>query len=227
MSTKITAWYSGIGELNEKAEAKGYTVETGSPVISVLQSELLASPAVKKALRVEPPGVRSTALSELWSFQYDEVASFLNHFSVDIDSNYLNELDTDLSQIIYDDQNQIRSILLCRSNEEEIFVEILLGSTKASEYIMAVLQSFIKAAAETSRDDRRIVMVTATGTVLPLLKRVLDKKYEITELGEVRITRDEADEEFLAVLSRAEETNPYQRNIRWKCPWGIQKKEGA
>ena len=222
MSTKITAWYSGIGELNEKADSKGYTVEQGSAVVSVLQSELLASPAVKKALRVEPSGSECKALSDLWSFQNETVVSFLNRFSVEIDSDYLEEMDEELSQIIYDGEDQIRALLLCRSNEEEIFVEILLGATKASEYIMTALQSFIKAAAE-SQKDRHIVMVAATKTILPLLRRVLDKKYEIKELGTVNLTRDDADEEFCQALSEAENTNPYQKNIRWKCPWGLQK----
>ena len=221
MSERILAWYSGIEELNDTAKEKGFEVEDGVGVLAVQKSELLNSPAVKKTLRIEFPGIHSIAFSELWTYQYEDILNYLKKCFVEVPDDYLEELDENLSQIVYDDKDRIRGMILCRTNEEEVLIELLLGSKKASHFIMAALQGFALALEKTAEEDAQITMLAATDTVIPLLKRVLDKKYQYRELGVVHCIRGEADPAFISSLSEAEEECLYQKNIRWKYPWSM------
>ena len=223
MGSEITSWYSEITELNEIAKRKGYTVEQGSFVCSVNQSELLSSPAVKKALRVEMPGVQCLRFSELWDYQLDEVNKFLKQNNMDIKEDYLDDLDEELSQIVYDDKDRMRAMILCRSNKEEVFVDLLIGATKTSEFIMTALQGFVRSAEKSGLDDRKVVMLAASDTVMAILKRVMHKKYEISEIGTALHTDDDIDEEFVEELEKAEKDFLCQKNIRWKYPWSLNK----
>ena len=221
MSEEILAWYSGIEELEETAKKKGYAVESGVGVLSVQKTELLKSAAVQKTLRVSFPGIQCMAFSELWTYQYEDIVTFLQKRFLEMSEDYLEELDGSLSQVVYDDKDRIRGLLLCRTGEDEILIEQLLGAKKATQYIMTALQGFVRALEKREEEEMRITMLAAADTVIPLLNRVLDKKYQYQELGVVHSIREEADEDFLSSLSEAEEECLYQKNIRWKYPWSL------
>ena len=65
-------------------------------------------------------------------------------------------------------------------------------------------------------------MVAAQDVVQMLLRRMLDKKYTIEELGFVHFITlgpEESDPELLSACRQAEKTSVIQQNISWKLPW--------
>ena len=225
MDENAVFWFSGIEGLDTAAKSRGIEIETGAEVVSVRQTELLASPAVKKALRVDFPGVECMSFSELWDYQYEEIKDFLNKYSLELDEDYLENLDNRFSQIVYDEKDRIRAMLLCKASNEEILVELLIGATKASEYILTVLRGFMRVV-EKESTERQIVMLAVSDNVLPLLKRLLDKRYTFSRLGEVHSAQNRIDDKFAEMIKEAEESCFYQKNIQWKCSWAKQVHSG-
>ncbi len=164
----------------------------------------------------------STAFAELWQYQFEQVLNFLNKFGMELDNGYMDSLDRKLSQIVFDKKDNIRSLLLCRTVDEETLVELLIGATKASEFILVGLQGFMRAVEQEGEKDMRIAMLTATDNVVPLMKRLLDKRFSYKTLGEVHSTSGDCSSEFTDMIKAAEESCLYQRNIQWKCPWAGQ-----
>lgn len=216
----MISWYSGMKDLDELAEKKGYAPKEGAAVVSVQRTEVLSSSAVKKAMRVGLSDRNCLALGELWSYQYDEVSQFLSRCHIEKEEAWLDEFDGTLSQIVFDKNDRVRAVILCSGISDGILVDLLLGTANASEYLMTALQAFIRAAGgyKTEGEDR-ICMVVSQEMVLKLLRRVLDKKYEIVEIGRAHFLEEEADTEFLGAMEEAGAKAPLQENISWKIPW--------
>lgn len=224
----MICWYSGLEEMEELAKQKGYSPEQQIPVLSVEREELIASSAVKKSMHVSLENMNCLALGELWSYQYEEVSQFLSRCHIEKDDSWLDEFDGALSQIVYDSSDRIRAIVLCTGNEEGIFVDLLLGAANASEFLMTALQAFIRAASDWKASGQdRIYMVSAQEIVPKLLRRMLDKKYEITEIGNAMSIPDLDDEDFAVACDHVAESSIIQRNINWKIPWAKDFKPSA
>lgn len=217
----MICWYSGVEEIETLAKEKGYAPQRSVPVLSVNRKELLSSSAVKKSLNVGMQNVSCLALGELWSYQYEEVTRFLSRCHIEKDGAWLDGFDTTLSQVVFDANDKIRAIVFCSGTEEGIFVNLLLGAANASEYLMTALQAFIRAAADyEQKGEDRIYMVSAQEIVPKLIRRVLDKKYEIAEIGSVQCMDSEPDDdEFADACEKAAETSVIQKNIIWKIGW--------
>ncbi len=216
----MICWYSGLEEIEELANKNGYSPEERIPVLSVEREELLNSSAVKKSLHVSLENMNCLALGELWSYQYEEVSQFLQRCHIEKDDTWLDGFDGTLSQIVYDQSDRIRAIVLCVGNEDGIFVDLLLGASNAAEFLMTALQAFVRAASSwkaTGQD--RIYMVSAQEIVPKLLRRMLDKKYEIAELGNVMCIPETDDPDFTGACDQAGEASLIQRNVNWKIPW--------
>ena len=213
-------WYSGLEQIEALAAEKGISPEEGVPVISVKRLELLGSSAVKKSLNVVSKGMHCAPLGEIWNYQYDEIVAFLGKRHIEMTEERLDRFAPELSQIVYDDQERVRAVLLCTSDADGIFVHLLLGSSNAAEFIMTVLQGFIKAAMEKKANENdRIYMVAAQDMVAKLLRRMLDKKYQIEVLGRVHCLKTEEDAELAAACREEENKSLVQKNIGWKMAW--------
>lgn len=213
-------WYSELGHLDELAKKKGFEVETGVSVFSVSQEELLNSVAVKKIRKIKLPAIDSMAFDELWSYQYEDVAKFLMNCGIEKTDEWLDRFDGNLSQIVYNAKDKIKALLLATKEGDDTLVHLLIGATKQTEYIMTALKGFANAI-DSRGDGGNITVVAARDTVLPLLRRLLDKKYDIDEIGKVhRVSfQEQADEELLKACEEAEQDSAIQNNIGWKVSW--------
>ena len=224
----MICWYSELEEIETLAKEKGYTPTGNIPVLAVNRGELLSSSAVKKSLNVGLSNASCLALGELWSYQYEEVTQFLNRCHIEKDGTWLDEFDGMLSQVVYDQSDRIRAIVLCTGTEDGIFVDLLLGAANASEFLMTALQAFLRAASDyEKKGEDFIYMVSAQEIVLKLIRRVLDKKYEIAEIGSVRCVDDAEDADIAGACEQAAGTSLLQKNITWKIPWANEFKSAA
>ena len=97
--------------------------------------------------------------------------------------------DEDLSGIVYNQDMNIASFILSYTQGEEIIIECLYGTKKGDpRYIMAALQGFAREMITLRLLNmyRNITVIEANATVGPLLRRLLDGKYEVMDDGTVK-----------------------------------------
>lgn len=220
MEEQIVAWYSELHEIEEIAKKRGYRVKDGAPVLSIRKEVLLSSPLLKKALHIQSPKSNCLSFEELWGYQYDEIALFLKKRGIDRPSAWLTRFDPSLSQVVYDEKDKVRALLLSSTKDWEIFIELLLGSHHAAEHIMSALQGFVIALIQWKGEEKIITMVAAGGLVRNILVHMMGKNAEIQEIGRVRMIQDNIlDEELLQACEKGKKESRIQENISWKVQW--------
>ena len=215
----------------------GFESRETDSIISVATEDLLSSAGIEKSLRMKFPGMETFSLEDLMTFQREELSEFLNRHHYAVTEDGLEKFDAALSAVTYDDQYKPRAVLLATRGEKEILVELLIGfSTKNPQYILSACQAFVNSIKNEGLKDeyKNITMLTLNASVIPLLRRLLDKEYElvtrsvvvhaekkpedrgseINELEEAKNADDNSD-----VISR----NIYQKNINEKYSWIMEK----
>lgn len=223
MSEHVYAWLDSLAEVEQIAAHKQYIIEEGAPILSVGLNELLDSTGVQKALRVNFPNMECYSFGELWDMEYMDIVRMLRKVSLGLTVDEVKSYDKELSQIVYDANNIIRAAILVNKAEDGYFVDLLIGTSRQSQYIMTAAQRFIIAVKTMAVNDYgRISTFAANQVVKPLLERVLDKGVEIKEEGRIHYVRLESpDEELTEAIERACEAFPNQKNIAWKTPWSL------
>ena len=228
MSDKMVSWYSGFTEISDIAKKKGYAVEQEEAVLSVKREELLGSDAVQKALRANFPGADVVPFSDLWGFQLDNIDELFRKFHIGISGDEVENYDSDLSHAVMDSDGRVRAMLLARVVDQDVFVDLLVGATKETQFILMSIKGFIEALKE-REECENITMLASSPAVEAMLKRALNKGSGIEELGRVlSISSPEAlnDPELTDALEKAAAESVVQKNTWWKHPWARKKLQG-
>ena len=144
--------------------------------------------------------------------------------------------DEHLSALTYDDKYTPRSILLATRGDGEILVELLLGfSVKNPLFMLSVCQKFAEGLIEQNLKEEypTISMLTLNENVVPLIRRLLDKEYEIKTRAKIlhaeKCPEDRGTEiaelEEAAGAEESPEGFMIQNNINEKYTWYMDKKK--
>lgn len=224
-------------KLMEIAGLLGYEIQDSYSIIGVNLKELFLSKAVKKSLGMKFEGISYYPLRDLMMYQLSELADFWEEENIPLKAADIGRFDEDLSGIAYDENMKIRSVILVCASGEDILIECLYGLGKNDpKYIMAAVQGFAEELIGIDLVDvyRQIVMIEANRTISPLLRRLLDKQYGLSDLGKVCAARKHIsgdskasvlEDGAMLSISRKEEIEEklskrkYQNNINWKMTW--------
>ena len=213
----------------------GYELTPGDSLISVKTDELLSSTGVQKSMRMKFPKVEALLFSELLTFQKEELQLFLEklHFPMNMDR--LSEYEDSISAVAYDENYEPKAVLLASLSEGEILVELLLGvSAKMPQYILAACQKFGESvqSLELAEEYPRMTMLTINESVVPLLRRLLNKEYKVVRKATVLHAKKELSDakEEIAVWGDVDEDriklSAYQKNCNEKHIWIKERKKG-
>ena len=220
-------------DISSEFEEEGYDIKNSTRIISVSARDLFASKGVMKSLGVTFSGFTYIPLRDLLLYQVEEMVELLHEQGIFLDANDIDRLDDDLSCIVYDDESRIKSLILVSTQGKEILIELLLGVIKNNpQYIMAAMQGFAKEFLSFRLLEvyDRISMLAANESIVPLIKRLLDKEYKVDEslsvAGADKSLKGAGKNEDIVF----EKTNyspffkmpanyPYQENINWKMQW--------
>ncbi len=233
------ARYSEFGEF---LEAQGYGITDKKRLLTVKISELFESKGVKKSINIEFPGMEFIPIRDLMIYQMDELYELFETASIPLNKEDIVRFDEDLSGIVYNQDMNIASFILSYIQGEEIIIECLYGTKKGDpRYIMAALQGFAREMITLRLLNmyRNITVIEANATVGPLLRRLLDGKYEVMDDGTVKRAEKilkkvpknnlpdiiDADRIKAFEIDKAlEEKLRFQycqNNINWKMGWSI------
>lgn len=160
----------------------GFEFSQSGEVLSFDSEELLNSEAVKKAMGMNLPAVKSTVFDNLLAFQQEDVVALLKKSAFPIENDDFMRYDPMLSIVSYDDTYQPRAVILTKDWDEGYMVELLLGFSKSKpQYTFCVCQEFARMLGEMAKRGTpgRIFVYSCTAMVKALILRFLDKKYEL------------------------------------------------
>ncbi|MBR5420661.1 MAG: hypothetical protein IK115_05890 [Lachnospiraceae bacterium] len=214
------------GEQSAVYEESGFQLKERDKIISINTVDLLNSAGVQKSLRMKFPDIETYSFYELMSFQLDEVKEFLEQLHFPISEERFAQMDENLSAVCYDKEYKLVSILLASRQEGEILVELLLGfSSKFPQYILSTCQRFVEGLTEEDLAEEypAISMLTMNSAVIPLLRRLLNKEYEMTDKTViVHATKAAKDNGETIEDGEAGDEAPlaaYRENINEKYAW--------
>ncbi len=217
----------------------GFTMSQGKDIISVKASELFYSKGVQKSMQVDFPKLEFYPFRDLLLYQVEQLQHYLSKNHVILSQREITEFDNDLSGVVYNESLMPQAVILVSEYGKEIMIEFLFGIVKDKPLnVMAALQGFA-----TEFMNHRfleiydtIAMLKVKETIVPLLKRLLDKEYDLKKEGytleakkalsadsvssDVSITEDNT----AANISVMKEIVHYQHNINWKLQWDFDEK---
>ena len=245
LSGKNVITYDFCDEYEETAaflKGIGYEIEKGPAILAVNTQELFASKAVKKSLTISFPDAKYVPFRELVLSQLMELGDFIKANGIPIRKEDITTFDEDLSGIVYDKEENVKSFILVTPQGGDLIIECLFGINKNDpRFIMSALQGFGNEMVFSDIIDvyDRIVMLEMNKTIRPLLKRLLDKDYDLTEIGTVLLSKKEIKKEIADTEEGVKEDSTfvkksagldlenhisqrsYQRNINWKAIWNL------
>ncbi len=218
MGENTVYWFSKIKNIEETAKERGYTVEESAPVITIELSEVFASTKIKNMMTMEIPEVECLIFGELWQYQIGDILDMIRSKGINKDVSWFEEFDGELSQAVYDEEDNLLAVLMCTAGEEGIFAHLLLSFSGDTRAVMSALQGFLNAAWDWEEGKDAITMVVVNDGIRELMDQMLHKKTHKKVIGKVHCIEDvsEEDEEFLSMLEEAEEISVIQNNISWK-----------
>ncbi len=181
-------FYQETEGFRELMEAEGYAVSEKEQVVFVRTEQLVSSTGVKKTLRAKFDGISVESFDEMLIFQWQEIAEFLQNFNYGVELNEMVRFEPSLSFAVYDEEYKPRAVFLVTAHEEELLVEFMFGfSTDKQQYVITAAKEFVKAIIDQDLVDTypKISMIAVNSSVIPLLRRLLDKGYEVSESGKV------------------------------------------
>ncbi len=229
--------------LYELLEKCGYELTASDKkIISVRTDELFASRGVQKSLGISFSEVEWIPFGDLQLYQVEDLLDLLEREKIPLKRREFVRFDEELSGIVYDSSNRIRSFIFVSSEGSELIIECLYGTSKDNaKYILTALQGF----GSTIRDLKlyelydRISMLEFNKTVMSLLQRLIDSKYSITQVGCVihagKLIKMRSDREMhrdthagkleVAIMQGTMTEKilhrHYQGNINWKTEWSL------
>jgi hypothetical protein len=216
----------------------GYELSKRQSILSVNIEELFSSQAVKKSLGISFPDVVWIPFRDLLLYQLEELVEEFEKAKIPLKKEDIERFDDDLSGIVYDKNGSVRAFVLVSLSGPDLLFECLHGiGGNDPKFIMSALQGFAK---EITYNDLlgiydRIIMLEMNGTVRPLIKRLLDNTYELSEPGYIicakkSLPEKQAKAEFQDggsvrvaknLISEKLSETYYQSNINWKVEWEL------
>ncbi len=217
-------------------KASGFTVNAEVPIVSISVKELLATPAIKKAMAADVEGTDFIALEELFVAQLEEIMDNLRSRDIFLEKSDIMHLLRDISGVVYNKEFAPKAAIFCSEQGEDLNVELLLGSDSADpQYIYAALKGMMKGMTtpEGTVRYRDIVMLALNKNVTGILERLLPEGTKPDQRGMAccavkTIASDLALPELKEAIdeTKAEEWKKETEhilllnNIRYKLPWG-------
>ncbi len=218
MEKKGVYWFSNLDDVEKMARDRGYDIEEGAPVMRVELSDVFSSTKVSWLMQRPIPNVECLLFGELWHHHIGDILELLRKWGIDRDESWIREFDGDLSQAVYDEEDNLLAAVMCTEDEEGIFVHLIVSMTNDSEMLVAALQGFLTAIRDWGNGEGTITMVVLNEEINKLMKQMLKKTTHREEIGRVHFVKDasEVDEDFLALLEAEGEKSVIQKNIQWK-----------
>ncbi len=223
--------------MSDVLNSLGYTCKNGKKIMSVNTKELFSSTGVTKSVKIPFRNAQWAPFRDLLVYQFEEILNILKEQKIPIDRYALDRFDDDLSGVVYDNDHRPQAVILSSVYGKEILVELLLGFNKNNpEYVMASMQGFAKELIDGDMLDIYdiITMFELNNSISPLLKRLLDKEYDLFESGyavhaEKKLSQPESyndiemteKEPFGRFVLSEEARSSYQDNINAKMQWQI------
>ncbi len=217
-------------------KASDFTVNAEVPIVSISVKELLASPAIRKAMAADAEGTEFIAMEELFVAQLEEIMDNLRSRDIVLEKTDLMHLLQDLSGVVYNKEFAPKAAIFCSEQGEDLNVELLLGSDSADpQYIYAALKGMMKGVVnpEGTVRYRDIIMLALNKNVTGILERLLPEGTKPSQRGMAccaskTIGSDLALPELKEAIdeTKAEEWKKETEhvlllnNIRYKLPWG-------
>jgi hypothetical protein len=244
--TIIWDFCSEVRNVRRLLEEGGYDIIESKRILEVNIKQLLASKAVKKSIAINFPDTDFIPFRELMLYQLEELENTIKAADIPLTREDIARFDEDLSGIAYDEKNRIQAFILVSDKADDILIECLYGvHGNNPKYIMTALQGFAREIVRCLLTDvyEDICMLEYNETVSPLLKRLLDSKYQVRDnekvlhaaksllqsgTSEETISEDKSNLRESVYLVRIQEDIakiPYQGNINWKSCWDIKKKQ--
>ncbi|MBR1861724.1 MAG: GNAT family N-acetyltransferase [Lachnospiraceae bacterium] len=184
----VCDYSSELSDFSSFLSSNDYKLSGGELMISFDTGMLLESSAMQKILNSPNNSIETERLSNMMRFQIDEVTGYLNRQHIFVDKGRLEGYDQTLSVAAYDEDFNIRALLLASGEDEGIYIDLLSGYSKTdTRYILAVCREFIEAVAESGGKDKfpNIRTLTINESVVPLLRKICDKEGDLKEEASV------------------------------------------
>ncbi len=211
-------WFSKLSNIEKMAKEQGYAVENGAPVVRIELSEIFASPKVEQAMNRDITEEESLIFGELWQYQVSDILETLRSRGINKDEEWIKGFDGELSQAVYDEEDNLQAFIMCSGDKDGIFVHLLLSLSDDTKPLIALLKGFLNTAWDWEGGKDAISMVVANEKINELMDKMLHKRTHKKELGKVHYIEDGSGVEaaFIDALAEAEGTSFIQGNISWK-----------
>lgn len=216
----------------------GYRVQSVTPIVSVNLVSTLSSQIVKRTILTEIGGAYFVPFSDFTVEQWDELLDIFASIDLRLTSTDMTHFFFEGSGVVYDDNEDIKSFVLCTESDGTIHVDMLLGTGAVKpQFILEAVRGMILGIINAGGTSlfSRLTMVAANPKIDGLLKKALDNKNadskeqigtaiyaykeDIGNLKNDAIVEDEPDEDMEDHWRRELKKVPMQSNIGWKLAW--------
>jgi hypothetical protein len=163
-------------------ESEGFILHEGEGFYQTCLQDFLESNIVKKFSLINTEGFEYFHLEDLSNSEKNAVVGLLEERGFDKSYTDLKSLDQHLSSVVYDYGHKPQQCLLASSNEEFIFVKLIVSLQKSADAGSIVLPSQLKGFLETlqaqdeAEADRVIRFEAQNPKVMPTIRRMAGKE---------------------------------------------------
>ena len=216
-------------------EKTGFENSPGTAVLSVPLAELFASPVVQKAIRASAAGAVFASLSELSFDEFDDLLAKLQESNLYFSNPDASRLEQDLSGVIYDKDNELRSCVFCSENGDDLHIDFLYGFGKdANIYVLMAIGSVFRnlKASQRKNDYDNLTAINAIPSTAALFKKALGDDKQVLEAETIlhmqKVLKSSAGPSLISQRNEEEKDKkwhrevrrtPYQPNVSYKMPW--------
>ena len=163
-------------------ESEGFILHEGEGFYQTCLQDFLESNIVKKFSLINTEGFEYFHLEDLSNSDKNAVVELLEERGFDKSYTDLKSLDQHLSSVVYDYGHKPQQCLLASSNEECIFVKLIVSLQKSADAGSIVLPSQLKGFLETlqaqdeAEADRVIRFEAQNPKIMPTIRRMAGKE---------------------------------------------------
>ncbi len=163
-------------------ESEGFILHEGEGFYQTCLQDFLESNIVKKFSLINTEGFEYFHLEDLSNSEKNAVVGLLEERGFDKSYTDLKSLDQHLSSVVYDYGHKPQQCLLASSNEECIFVKLIVSLQKSADAGSIVLPSQLKGFLETlqaqdeAEADRVIRFEAQNPKIMPTIRRMAGKE---------------------------------------------------
>ena len=163
-------------------ESEGFILHEGEGFYQTCLQDFLESNIVKKFSLINTEGFEYFHLEDLSNSDKNAVVGLLEERGFDKSYTDLKSLDQHLSSVVYDYGHKPQQCLLASSNEEFIFVKLIVSLQKSADAGSIVLPSQLKGFLETlqaqdeAEADRVIRFEAQNPKIMPTIRRMAGKE---------------------------------------------------